>query len=112
MAQVAVIANEANEADGLTFAFGLRGPVMLMAGMLLMGITVLLRGLIVMLHGHRVIAVLPRRVGAERHGSREHSTTGEPQQHPSEHEEAKDFHHTIMTSVALNGSVCHTCGGL
>ena len=107
MAQVAVIADEANEASGLTFAFGLRGPVMLIAGML-MGITVLLRRLIVMLHGRRVIAVLPRRVRAERQGSRQHATTGEPQQHPSEHEEAKDFQHTMMTSVAVNGSVCHS----
>ena len=86
MAQVAVIADEANKADGLAFAFGLRGPVMLMAGMLLMGITVLLRRLIMMLQGRRVIAVLPRRVRAERHCSRQHSTTGEPQQHPSQYE--------------------------
>lgn len=104
MAQVAVIADEANEASGLTFAFGLRGPVMLMVGML-MGITVLLHRRIMVLHGDRVITVLPRRVCAQRHSGSQHPATGEPQDHPSQYKEAKYFHQMVRTSISINGSV-------
>ena len=94
VAKIAVVAHDAHQARELCIAFGIRRLVMLMARMLIME----LGRRMVLLHGDRVIAVvLLQRVLAKRHDGREHTVAGKPQQHPTNHYEAKIFHTATQT---------------
>ena len=103
MAKVTAIANEADKPPA--FAAVVTRCQTLMFIMLVTGVNVFLRGLVVICRDDGSIAVLPQRVFAKWHSSRQDTATCEPEQHPSQYEVAKYLHQVKRTIVSVNGSV-------